>query len=143
GGRFGGGLGDAGGGRSEGFDFAPVAAAAAADQRAGVAHRAARRGGPAGHERDDRFGVAGRDQIGGALLVAAADLADQDDGPRDRIGGEARQDGREVAALERVPADADPGALAQPAAEQLVGDLVGEGPAAGDDPDRTGRADAV
>ena len=85
--------GDAEAGRLERRDLGGRGPGAARDDRAGVAHPLALRGGPAGDERD--LGDVGQvlgGPGGGGLLGGAADLADQDDrvglrGPRRTAGG--------------------------------------------------------
>src|SRR5438105_4612608 len=64
---------DAGG--AEGADLLLRRAAAAADDRAGVAHALARRRRLAGDERGDRLGHVLLDELGRPLLRRAADLA--------------------------------------------------------------------
>ena len=90
-------------------------AAAAGDDRAGVAHALARRGGLAGDERGHRLLDVLRDELRRLLLGGAADLADHEDrlGLRDRPGSSSQQVD-EASADDRVAADADAGGLAQP-----------------------------
>jgi hypothetical protein len=101
-------------------------ALAAGDDGAGVAHALAGRGGGAGDEARDRLLHVGLDVLGGALLGAAADLADHDDA----VGvGSALKSSRhvdEVGAVDRVAADADAGALADAERGELTHGLVGE-----------------
>jgi hypothetical protein len=118
-------------------------ALAAGDDRAGVAHAAARRRRLAGDEADDRLLEPARDELGGLFLGAAADLADE----HDRLGlgvlGEEPQGVDEGRADERVAADADAGGLAEAEQRELVDRLVGERAALRDDPDAARLADVA
>ncbi len=79
-----------------------------------------------------------RDELGGALLVVAADLTDQDDGLGLRVGLEELQALEEAEAVHRVAAHADAGRLPEAGAGEAHGDLVGERAAARDEADRPG-----
>ena len=79
----------------------------AGDDRAGVAHLLAGRGGEAGDVGDDRLGDLGGDELGRPLLGVAADLADHHDQLGLGVGLVQREDVDEVGADDRVAADAD------------------------------------
>src|SRR5215213_5965620 len=111
-------------------------AGGAGDDRAGVAHLLARGGGEAGDVGDHRLGDLGGDELGGALLGVAADLADHHDHLRVRVGLVEAEDVDEVRTDDRVAADPDDRGVAGPRLLQLVADLVGQRPALGDDADR-------
>ena len=84
-----------------------------------------------------------RTNCGGVLLVGAADLAHHDDRVGLRIVLEGPEHVDEVGADDRVAADADAGALADPVPGQVIDDFVGEGAAAGHQPDPAGLADVA
>ena len=96
------------------LDLGLRAAFAAGDDRAGMAHAAARRRGDAGDEADHRFfDLVVLDEVGGVFLGAAADLADHDDALGLRIGEEHLQHLDMLGALDRIAADADAGRSGQ------------------------------
>ena len=99
-------------------------ALAAGDDRAGVTHALAGRRGLAADERGDRLLDVVLDELRGALLGVAADLADHEDRRRARILVEPLQRVDEVGALDRIAADADRGRLAEAERGELVDDLV-------------------
>src|SRR5439155_303874 len=111
----------------------------AGDDRTGVAHALARRGRPPGDECDRGLLAFGAQVLGGALLRAAADLADDDD----RFGrGVLVQQADRVRcrkADHRVAPHADAGRLAEARARQQVRDLVGERAAPRDKAHAAGR----
>src|SRR5688500_8774286 len=98
-------------------DLVVGAALAARDDRAGVAHAAAGRGGAAGVEPDGRLGSPAPglvlEELRGFLLGAAADLADHDDALGLVIGEEQLEHVDEVGAVDRVATDPDRGGLAE------------------------------
>src|SRR3954453_13746459 len=112
---------------------------AAADDRAGVAHAAARRCGLPGDERNDRLGHIRLHERRRFLLGRPADLADHDD----RFGGivllERGQTIDEVRARQRIATDADRGRLAE--VTRLTDCFVRQRSGARDDADRTGTMD--
>src|SRR5207244_4403102 len=75
------------------------------------------------------------DELRGAFLIVAADLADQDGELGLRVGLEALQRLDEPDAVDGVAADAHTGGLPDPARRQLVHDLVREGAAPRDEAD--------
>ena len=75
----------------------------APDDRAGVAHPLARRGGASGDEGGDGLGHVVLDPVGGLDLVGAADLADHDDAVRLRVGLEPLEQVDEAAAADGSP----------------------------------------
>src|SRR5215213_6798103 len=87
----------------------------ARDDRAGVAHRLARRRGEARDVGDDRLGHVGLDELGSALLGVAADLARQHDELGLRVLLEEAEDVDERRARDRVAADADDRRVAEAA----------------------------
>src|SRR5690348_3039921 len=88
-------------------------ALAARNDRAGVTHALARRGGRAGDERDHWLGDVFLDEFGRFFLGAAADLAHHDDAFGLRIVLEQLQAVDEVHAIDRIAADADHRGLAE------------------------------
>ena len=104
-----------------------------------MAHAAARRGGAAGDEADDRLAAAALRFVGeelrGVLLGAAADLADHDDRLGLVVGEEHLEHVDELGALDRVAADADRGRLAEALVGGLEHRLVGQRARAADDAD--------
>ena len=120
-------------------DLALGVALAARDDRAGMAHAAARRRRAAGDEADDRLLAPALRLVGeelrGVFLGAAADLADHDDRLGLVVGEEHLEHVDELGALDRIAADADRGRLA----EALVGGLehrfIGQRAGAADDAD--------
>ena len=72
---------------------------------------------------------------GGLLLGVAADLAHHQDGVGVGVGLEQRQGVDEARAVDRVAADADAGALADPQVRELPDALVGQRARAADDAD--------
>src|SRR6266545_6701555 len=129
-------------GALEGGELGLVAALVTQHDRAGVAHRLARRGRLAGHERDDRLADAPRDQLRRPLLLGASDLADEHDQLRGGIGFEVDERFDERESHDRVAPDSETRGLADPALAELGGGLIGERAAAGDNPDGTGRETA-
>src|SRR3989441_3536294 len=109
--------------------------------RARVAHAATRRCGLAGDEPDHGLRHAALRELGGLLLVRAADLPDQHDGIGVRVRLEGGQALDEVGADQGVATDPDAGRLAVTRPRELVDDLVGERPAARHDADAPGLAD--
>ena len=65
----------------------------------------------------------------------AAEFADDDDGVGVRVGFVQREEFRETGSGDRVAAHADQGRNAEPALDDFGGDFVGQGAAAGHDPD--------
>src|SRR6202171_3005802 len=112
---------------------------AAGDDRSGVAHAAAGRGGASGNEADHRLLAAALglvlDELRGVFFRGAADLADHDDGFGRRIGQEQFKHGDEIGALDRIAADADRGGLPEPFCSSLINRLVGQRSRAGNDSD--------
>src|SRR6266508_5723864 len=106
-----------------------------------MAHSLAWGGAEPGHVRHHRLGDMFVDERGRVLLVAPADLTDQDDGLGLRIILEPLQRFDEPDPVHRVPAHPDASGLADPSLGELMYDLVGEGARTGDQPDRPGRAD--
>ena len=111
-------------------------ARAARDDRAGVAHPLARRGGLTGDERGQRLGeLARRLERGGLLLGVAADLAHHQHAVGLGVGLEERERVDEARAVDRVAADADAGALADAQVRELPDALVSERSRPADDAD--------
>src|SRR5512133_1664846 len=108
---------------------------AAGDDRAGVTHALAGRGGDAGDVGCYRFGHVLFYEVSPFFLGGAADLADHDDCVGVGVGLEQAQDVQVVGAVDRVAADADAGGLAQAEAGQLPDRFVGQGAGAGDNAD--------
>ena len=98
----------------------------AGHDRAGVAHRLARRRGEAGDVGQHRLGDLVRDVLGRLLLGRAADLAAHHDQLGLGVGLEQLDDVDEARARHRVAADAHDRGVAEAALGQLVADLVGE-----------------
>ena len=96
----------------------------AGDDRAGVAHGLAGRGGEAGDVADHRLGDVGLDEVGRPLLGVAADLADHHDRVGVRVVLERGQRVDVRGADDRVAADAD--ARGEADVAQLVHHLVGQ-----------------
>src|SRR6266513_1486522 len=111
------------------------------DDGARVAHAPAGRRGLAADEGDDRFLHAALDEGRRILLGRPADLTDQHDRLGGGIVGDEREHVDEARAVHWVAADPDARGLADPAARQLAHDLVGQGAAARDDADGSGRVD--
>ena len=107
----------------------------AGDDRARVAHRLAGRRGEAGDVGDDRLRHLRLDEVGGLLLLVAADLADHHDVLGLRVGLEPLEDVDERRADDRVAADADDRRVAEAHLRQLVPDLVGQRARARDEAD--------
>ena len=105
-------------------------ALAAGDDRAGVAHAAAGRRGPAGDEADHRLLAAALglvlEELRGVLLRRAADLADHDDRVGRLVVEKQLEHVDEIHALHRIAADAERGRLAEAFARGLEHRLVGE-----------------
>ena len=97
------------------------------DDGSGMAHPPARRRGPARDERGHRLGQVLGDVRRGALLLVAADLADEDHRIGIGVGLEQVEDLDEVGAHDRVAADPDAGGLADALIGQGLHDLVGQG----------------
>src|SRR4029077_8420914 len=72
-------------------------------------------------------------ELRGPLLIAPADLPDQDDGPRLPIPLALRQHFDEAESVHRITTDPDARGLAKPALRELVDDLIGEGSGAGNE----------
>src|SRR3954468_22528916 len=98
----------------------------ARDDRAGVAHRLARRRREPRDVGHDRLGDVLGDVVGRALLGVAADLARQHDQLGLVVGLEELDDVDERRARDRVAADADDRRVAEPGLGQRVADLVGQ-----------------
>src|SRR5688572_14255302 len=98
----------------------------ARDHRAGMAHALARGRGDARDVGDDGLRHVPLDVLRGALLVAAADLADHDDAGRVLVALEEREHLDEVQPAHRVPADADAGRLAEAGVGRLEDGLVSQ-----------------
>src|SRR5215218_4230941 len=125
--------------RFHGRDFASSVPLAARDDRAGVAHPAARRRGAAGDEADRRLrapalGLVG-EELRSVLFGAAADLTDHDDRLRFVVGEKLLKHVDELGALHRIAADADSGRLAKPLVGSLKHGLIGQRAGAADDAD--------
>ena len=134
---------DANAGGLERLDLLGRGALAARDDGAGVAHAlAGRRRGPR-DEAGDRLVHLLLDEARGALLGAAADLADQDDAVGVRIGLEELEHVDEVHAADRIAADADARRLPDAARRELADRLVGERARARDDADVPGLVDVA
>ncbi len=137
-------FGDVDAGRTHRLDLGRRGVAPAGDDRAGMAHAPPGRGGDAGDEADDRLlHLVAREELGGVLLGAAADLADHDDRLGLGVGQEHLQHVDEVGALHRVAADADAGGLAEPGRGGLRHRLVGQRAGARDDADRAAAVDVA
>src|SRR5690349_13205605 len=133
GGGLAGGLADPDAGLLQGFLLGLRRARGTRDDRAGVPHRLALRGGEPGHVADDRLGLVLVDAGSGPLLGVAADLADHHDGVGLRVLLERLQAVDVRGPDHRVAADADRGGEADVA--QLVHHLVGQRAGLGDQPD--------
>src|SRR5579859_7136763 len=121
----------------EGVDLGLGGPLGAGDDRAGMAHLLARRSRHAGDVRHDRLGHLLGDEVRCLLLLGAADLADQADRPRLRIGLERRQAIDEVGSWYRIAADTDARGHPDALLLQLVEGLVGERARPADDADRS------
>src|SRR6478752_9505822 len=118
GGGLAGGLADPDAGLLQGFLLGLRRARGTRDDRAGVPHRFALRGGEPGHVADDRLGHVLLDEGPGPLLGVAADLADHHDGVGLRVLLERLQAVDVRGPDHRVAADADRGG--EPDVAQLV-----------------------
>src|SRR6185437_9306559 len=96
------------------------------DDRAGVAHAAARWSGLAGDEPDDGLLHVLLDERSRLLLIGPADFAHHRDGLRVRILLERREAVDEVGAVDRIAADADTARLPDSGARELIDDLIRE-----------------
>ena len=106
---------------AQGIDFACRVGARVLDERAGMTHAPSDGRVLADHERDDRLPASrGSDVLGSLLLLGAADLADQHDRLRLRIGEEQREAIDEAHAVNRVAADTDGRRLAETGGCQLT-----------------------
>src|SRR5712691_927035 len=110
-------------------------ALASADDRAGVAHAAARRSGLAGNEADHGFPHVRFDEFRSAFFGIAADFADHHDGVRIGIVVEETDRVKERCADDGIAADADAGGLADTETRELVHGFVGQRAAAAYQPD--------
>src|SRR5581483_8896804 len=118
------------------LDLAVGAALAAGNDRAGMAHAPAWRGGDPGNEADHRlFHLAALDEVGGVFLGAAADLADHDDALGLGVLEEHLQHVDMFGALDRIAANADAGRLAKPHSGGLRHRFIGERAGARNDAD--------
>src|SRR6185503_6253855 len=106
---------------------------AAADNGAGVAHPAAGRGGRPGDKAGDGLPAVLLNPLGGFLLGAAADFADQDDAFGFRVVHEELDDVQVRRAIDGIAANADASGLAGAAGGQLPDRFVGESAATADD----------
>src|SRR5215213_2623212 len=95
-------------------------AGATRDDRPGVTHALARRGGLTGDETDHWFGQVLLDEVGGGLLVVAADLTDHDDGFGGGVGFEETEHVDERGADHGVAANTDGGALTGPSPGERI-----------------------
>src|SRR5208282_5025740 len=102
----------------------------AADDGAGVAHAAPRRGRLPGDEADHGLLDVVLDVRGCDFFRIAADLADQDDGVGVRVGIEELDGIEKRRSDDRVATDADAGGLADAKVRQLAHRFVGERAAA-------------
>src|SRR5262245_3608128 len=127
--------------RLEGLLLALGRAGRAGDDRARVTHLLPRRRLEAGDVADDRGRHSGGDEVGRLLLLAPADLTDHHDEVRLGVRLEAAEDVDERAADHRVAPDPHDAALTDAALRERLGDLVGQGPAAADQPDPAGLED--
>src|SRR5690606_7771056 len=91
----------------------------ARDDRARVAHALARRGGHTRDVRHDRLGHALADEARGGLLVAPADLADENDAFGLRVPLEEREHIDEIHATHRIATDPDARALSEARVRRL------------------------
>ena len=106
-----------------------------------MAHPLARRSRLAADEGHHRFIHVLADPLGGFFLGRAPDLTDQDDRQGVRIRLELLEYIDEIGPVDRVSADPDRRRLPDAAGGQLMNRLIGEGPAAGDDPHLSGHVD--
>src|SRR5208282_2116070 len=117
-------------------------ALAAGNDGAGMAHAPPWRRGAAGDEPDRRFLAATLgfvlEKLRRVFLRRTADLADQDDRRGRLVGEEHFQDLDEIAAFDRVAADADRGGLAEAFLRGLKHRLIGERSGTRDDADLAG-----
>src|ERR687894_1255345 len=130
-------------GATQGLALRLSGALAAGDYSPGVAHGLALRRGEArdvGHDRGLHLAL---DELGGALLGVAPDLADHHHAVGFGVLLELAQDLDKVRADDRVAPDADGRALADAPLGKLVDNLVSERPAAADDPDPARRKDVA
>ena len=109
--HVGGAVGDFDAGGVEGGDFFGGGAFAAGDDRAGVAHALAVRGGLAGDERGHRLRDVLLREGGGFFFGGAADFAHHEDGFGLRVGLVELQQVDERGADDRIAAEADAGAI--------------------------------
>src|SRR5713226_2101645 len=105
-------------------------ALASADDRAGVAHAAARRSGLAGDEADHGFPHVRFDEFCSAFFGIAADFADHHDGVRIGIVVEEADRVKERCADDGIASNADAGGLADTETRELVHRFVGQRAAA-------------
>src|SRR5713226_9339119 len=110
-------------------------ALASADDRAGVAHAAARRSGLAGDEADHGFPHVRFDEFRSAFFGIAADFADHHDGVRIGIVVEEADRVKERCADDGIASNADAGGLADTETRELVHRFVGQRAAAAHQPD--------
>ncbi len=116
------------------LDLLLGAALAAGDDRARMAHTAARwRGKPGDKAHRGLLGLGLLEEIRGVFLRRAPDLTDHDDGLGLGVLQEHIQAVDEVGAVDRIATDADAGGLSQTHRRGLCHRLVGQGPGAGDD----------
>src|SRR5438445_13112886 len=119
-------------------------AGAAGNNRARVAHAAARGCGDARDEADNGLlYLAALDEIGGFFLGRAADLADHDDRLSLVILEEEPEHIDEIGAVDGIAADADAARLAEPCRRRLRDGLISESAGAGDDADVALRMDVA
>ena len=128
-------VGDQEAGRFHRFDLGFGRAFAAGDDRAGMAHAAARRRRDAGDEADDRVScfLAFLKNSARFFFGAAADFADHDDALGFVVGQEHFQAIDEVGAVDRIAADADAGRLAEAGRGGLRDRFIGQRAGARDD----------
>src|ERR1019366_7580613 len=134
-------LGDAHSGGLERLDLPRRRARRSGNDRARVAHPAARRCGLSGDESDDGLRHVLLDERRGLLLVGAADLAHHRDGLRLRILLERGEAVDEIRAVDGIAADSDARRLPDAGARELVDDLIGERARTAHDADVALRAD--
>src|SRR2546422_897739 len=115
----------------------------AGDDRARVAHATAGGRGLARDEPDDGLGHRALHELGGLLLVRAADLADQHDRIGLGISLKRREAVDEARADDGVAPDAHAGGLPEIVPRELMDDLVGQRAAARHHADPSGLADVA
>ena len=119
-------------------EFVRRRAFAAGDNRAGMPHAFARRGGNARDVGDDGFVHVRFDVFGRFFFGGAADFADHDDAFGLRVGLEGGEDVHEAGAVNRVATNTNAGGLAEADAGGLVHGFVGQRAGSGDDADHAG-----